>query len=235
MEQREIYENHYQRIYPLLTAGELDFNQVAKQAGLKERKIRDTLLSRLANDDMIQLFGHKEGICYVCASRMRGNFTKEPLCLQCIETIGKAILELYPPGQPTATSASSSPVPIPMKVVSPNPSLVNPLPGLPPEAMVPKVQFDAVFRELQRYRDKYGPLDSNTDDSYYEPTIEENASTPSQMPSGQAMRDILEADDETEDINYITLSPNDMPKANDTTTPTEPIRHFGFQRLRIRN
>jgi hypothetical protein len=263
MEQREIYENHYQRIYPLLTAGELDFTQLAKQTGLKERKIRDTLLSRLAHDDLIQLFGHKEGICYICASRMRGNFTHEPLCIPCIETIGQAIIELYPAQQNMISTVAIPQITVPSNStpssdsnsnVLPAMPLETPAPPFPQEEMVSKTLFDAAQRELQRYRDKYGPLDDDLLDDDEADHIdllddpsnqlgelstqeEETSPEPPKSTFGQTMRDILEAEDDSDElaeINHVTISPNDLPKTNDATSQTEPIRHFGFQRLKIR-
>lgn len=226
MEQRETYESHYRRIYPLLTKGELDFRQVARETGLKERKIRDTLLHRMTGDDMIQLFGHKEGICYICASRMRGNLTDEPLCIPCIEAIGQAIQEVHrvQPTTPIITEAS------PISSVAPDPAPQRPV--IPSEEMVPKEKYDAILKEVQRYRKKYGPLDETETDAK-NATDGDDASAA--QDAGHTMRDILAADDEPDaDTNHVTLSPNDKPRASESA-PSEPIRHFGFQRLRSKN
>lgn len=225
-EQQEQYNKHYQRMLSLLNEGLLDFKLIAKETGLKERKVRDTLLSRLTSSDMIQLFGHKEGICYICGTRMRGNFTQEPLCLLCIETIGSKVKELYPPEVKAAAPAPSREI-----STTETPAAISSI------ETVPKEEFEAILNEVHRYRDKYGPMDSpppedTPDSSMQDMDLEaENTKPPeAKIPSADAF-EILHIEEGTDDSEE-TLSQD--PKANQSS-PSEPIRHFGFQRLKSRN
>lgn len=93
--ERKKYHAFYNRIYPLLMKSNFDFAEVADVAGLKERRMRDALLSRLALDNLVRLVGHHPGSCYICGSGIRGFYTEEPLCMSCLKTIDTAVHTLY--------------------------------------------------------------------------------------------------------------------------------------------
>jgi hypothetical protein len=230
-EQQAQYNKHYQLIAPLLDKGCLDFKLIARETGLKERKIRDTLLSRLTTGDMIQLFGYKEGICYICGTRMRGNFTQEPLCLLCVEVIGSKIKDLYPP-------EVQETLPLPSREISPREE------GIPG---VSKEQFEALLSEVHRYRDKYGPIEPPVEEPplltiRHEPACsaeEQETETAEEAESAETTQDapscdvfeLLHIDENSEEA---VGAQEKMPSATQSASG-EPIRHFGFQRLKSRN
>jgi hypothetical protein len=110
--ERKKYFALYSRIFPNLQRPGFDFADVADAAGVKERRLRDALVSRLALDDMVHLVGHHPGACYVCGSRIRGFYTEEPFCMDCLSAVDTAISSLYPPDvSHKAAEAKSKPKP----------------------------------------------------------------------------------------------------------------------------
>jgi len=105
--ERKKYHALYNRIFPHLQKQDFDFAEVADVTGLKERRIRDALVSRLALDDMVKLVGHNPGSCYVCGSRIRGAYTQEPFCMSCLGAVDTAISSLYPPEQSAKVSPAA--------------------------------------------------------------------------------------------------------------------------------
>jgi hypothetical protein len=79
------YNACYNRLYPLLKGGRLDFTLLAEKTGFKERRIRETLWFRLGAGEVRQLFGLREHVCYLCNKPVP--VPKEPLCLVCLEGI----------------------------------------------------------------------------------------------------------------------------------------------------
>jgi hypothetical protein len=104
--ERKKYHAIYNRIYPMLMKSTFDFSEVADVAGVKERRMKEALLSRLALDDMVQLIGCKPGSCYLCGTRIPGCYIGEPFCMFCLRSIEAAINSLYPV-EPPAKSASA--------------------------------------------------------------------------------------------------------------------------------
>jgi len=95
--ERKKYQTLYNRIYPFLLRSDFDFAEVAEVTRLKERRLRDALLSRLALDNLVYLLGHQQGSCYACGLRIRSIYQDEPLCLPCLQSIEAAINSLYAP------------------------------------------------------------------------------------------------------------------------------------------
>jgi hypothetical protein len=79
------YNSCYNRLYPLLKGGRLDFTLLAEKTGFKERRIREMLWFRLGAGEVRQLFGLREHVCYLCGKPVP--VPKEPLCLSCLEGI----------------------------------------------------------------------------------------------------------------------------------------------------
>jgi hypothetical protein len=94
--ERKKYHALYNRIYPMLLKSTFDFAEVADVAGLKQRRMRDALLFRMALGEVVQLFGHKPGSCYLCGTSIRGFYRQEPFCIFCLRSIDVAISSLYP-------------------------------------------------------------------------------------------------------------------------------------------
>jgi hypothetical protein len=218
--EQERYTDCYNRILPLIRARQLDFGLVAKQAGMKERRVREVLLYRLMPGDMVQLLGRKEGICYLCFTRMHGLTNKEPLCLLCLRNITTAVEQVYAQG---LTNQALPPEEFPAPPSSPIP--VN---------TVPWEQYEAVLQEVNQYRDKYGPLlpaheealeaTLSLDDAPAEP-----ATTPEQPVASDNQTDPLLSLLGMDDSDEFTT---ETPPANGNDAP---IRHFGFQRIRARH
>lgn len=216
VEEQERYAACYDRIYPLLREGQFDFAAVAKQAEIKERKVREILLFRLTPGDMMQLIGRKEGICYLCATRLRGIHNKEPLCLLCLKNITAAVEKVYSSEPPTSPLAA----PISTELISNT-----------DEDMVPRSQYEAVLQEVNRYRDKYGPLEMPSEAP--SPMLQEDAAALCAASPSESQ--------ESEDplLNVLGISDSEEPEEPNplqhTDASSKPIRHYGFQRVRSRH
>jgi hypothetical protein len=241
---RDQYNYYYNRIYPLLKEGKLDFVRIAEKAGFKERRVRETLLFRLTTGEVLQLFGKKDGVCYICSRRLFSSTTKEPMCLNCLQSLDTVIQELYLGDLGEASvnrhndtentrefpeyEGDSEPF-------EPAPELAEPLPAA--GDWVPREQYESLVEELNAYRQKYGPLevsrrakDSESPSDTSSPldvfTDAPAAASPT-VPAGvDTFLDILKLPDRD-----IPLDPAAM-KDIANMAANEPIRHFGFQRMR---
>jgi predicted DNA-binding ArsR family transcriptional regulator len=94
--ERKKYHVVYSRIYAMLQQNTFDFAEVADVAGMKEGRLRETLLSRLALDNMVQPIGFNPGSCYLCGMQIRGYYREEPICQICLRILETAMASLYP-------------------------------------------------------------------------------------------------------------------------------------------
>ncbi|HEY9746643.1 MAG TPA: hypothetical protein V6C99_10540 [Oculatellaceae cyanobacterium] len=160
---QEHYGYYYGRILPLLERG-LDFARIAGKTGLKERRIRETLLFRLKNHEVPQLQGRQDGFCYICGYKTYPASVREPVCLKCLRAVYAAIQEIY------ALSTKAEPYVLTLpEIGAPPPNSLLSIEGqesanaASPEneavgSMVPLSEFQQALEELNRYRALYGPL-----------------------------------------------------------------------------
>jgi hypothetical protein len=201
-------------------------------------------LFRLTTGEVLQLFGKKDGVCYICSRRLFSATTKEPMCLNCLQALDTVIQELYladlgdasahryndteKPGEFPEYERDGEPF-------EQAPELVEPLPAT--GDWVPREQYEALVTEVNAYRQKYGPLETPTklmssepfpgagsplDDSF----APESLASSSAPASVAAFLDILKLPDRD-----IPLDPAAMKELANLAT-NEPLRHFGFQRMR---
>jgi hypothetical protein len=142
-EEQARYTHFYNQLYPRLKDTQFDFHQVADKTGFKERRIREILLYRLSSGEIMQLFGRRVGVCYICHSKMETR--KEPVCLRCLQSLDIAIKELYPePFVLVDTSDLTQPLAM--------------LEGYKPEILsIPRQEYEQLLHENQYYRNLYGP------------------------------------------------------------------------------
>lgn len=250
---QEEYSYFYNRIYPLVKAQQIDYAQLAQQIGRKERRIREALLFRLGSGDVLQLFGRRDGFCYVCSCRIRtSQKSKEPICVTCLQSIDQALTHLYPAvnAADDETLADLSPSAAPTSEASPpaiacNDGALGATSGPPPTAslvMVPQPEYDTLLQELEHYRQQYGPLSpaSGTAQSSTGGSLRVDPGLLAQRPEAgaapaplgsetEALLAILDLDDTDVSLHAPFLP--DVQSLLHADTP-EPLRHFGFQRLR---
>lgn len=94
-EERELYAGFYERLYEYFHKGRIDFSYLADRLGLRERRIRECLMFRLSSGEVMQLFGLKKGVCFVCETRLFSRETPEPVCLRCLNAFEKLLEEQY--------------------------------------------------------------------------------------------------------------------------------------------
>ncbi|MGE0199527.1 MAG: hypothetical protein AB7P76_01020 [Candidatus Melainabacteria bacterium] len=94
-EERERYNNAYDRIYPLIRNKDINFHGIADESDLVERRVRECLLYRLSSGKVMQLFGLIPGRCYICRKTTSVG-SKEPVCLDCLESIIEAVEVIHP-------------------------------------------------------------------------------------------------------------------------------------------
>lgn len=237
---QEQYNYFYDRIYPLLKEGKLDFPRIAAKSGYKERRIRETLLFRLTSGEVIQLFGRKDGFCYICGYKTHSHANKEPVCLTCLKSLDNVIQEIHSAEiSQRAEKLAKSPVPeeLPLPEIEPFEEIVVE-PRAEEMEMVPRAAYNALLKQLDQYQVKYGPL----------PSI-----VSGEMPSGEAqLAEVTSAASSIEpDAETLEIVPEVDPllkmlKLNDQDVQVEPIesdalpelfgsgpiRHFGFQRVK---
>lgn len=234
----EQYQYYYDRIYPLLKEGRLDFHRIAEKANLKERRVRETLLFRLGSGEVMQLFGGKDGYCFTCDCRIQSAAIKEPLCIGCLRLIDKVIQE---------TSASvQEKTPMPQDPANKVPFMET---ASLMEETVPRALYEQALQELERYRERYGPI-PQVESQDFLPSIPPDEETDAES---RAVDPVLEDSTETKhpdepEQSELTLSfPDDDPffemlALEDEKVIAEiseaflfskdPIRHFGFQRMK---
>lgn len=219
------YAEYYERIYPLLRQGQLNFEKISAQAGMKERRVREILLYRLMPGDMVQVMGRKEGICYLCSTRMHGLLNKEPLCLLCLKNITLAVDSIHTQESELHTPDSDA---IEPEQILPEPS--------PMGNTVSLAQYEALLQELQQYRDKYGALPAPDEDAPTRPIVE--ATYEKDCLDDLPTKPQPICADETSDpllnllgMDNIAEPPTGIPVSDSNA----PIRHYGFQRIRPRH
>lgn len=234
------YTRHYSQINPLLQGGKLDFRRISERAGLKERKVREVILFRLLPDNMVQLLGRKEGVCFICSKKFQETGFQEPLCLTCLGMISMTIGELYPDGWESNDLSSAASAPAPPKAAGTTES------AEPTEPMIPWGQYETALQEINQYRDQYGVLESARDKAETEVAIDAPQDA---MESAPAFTEMNPSEPASEGIPLETVTrheaPNDVlhllnlddsPEDDFAFAETfhEPIRHFGFQRSKPR-
>lgn len=250
---REQYNYYYNRIYPLLKEGKIDFHKVAEKTGYKERRIRETMLFRLTTGEVMQLFGKKDGYCYICSCRLFSVNTKEPMCLSCLQTLDTAIQELHIAGldapavnrPPRAEKCEGE--------QAEDTAPVFQIPGFDATETVaeetvpdwvPREQYEALAQEVKAYRTMYGPLPMQT----AAPVAVEELSlqvkpagsgldAPQAAVSSDATADAPAKPDAVLDILSLPDQPLDQAAMQDISriVGDAPIRHFGFQRMKARS
>lgn len=247
---------HYTRLYseinPLVQGGKLDFRKIAERSGLKERKIREVLLSRLIPHNSVELVGHRAGFCFICSARIKETSFPEPLCITCLSMITRTIEDLYPPEQHAVASILSEGASADQKA----------------EPMIPWEQYESILQEVTQYRQKYGLLEAETivtmtptqpsGDMPLDCRMDHNTVPADEPPTDLTEQDIehpFQHDNEPEnqdspsDTVTSPKSPNNdvMRLLNSDETESEegetlpinqpssgPMRHFGFQKAKPR-
>lgn len=117
------YTACYNRLYPLLKGGQLDFPLLAEKTGFKERRIREMLQFRLGSGEVRHLFGLREHVCYLCDQPVP--IPKEPICLPCLEGIDALSRgDTFTPAYRTSRAGDATASPLP---VLPEPEHLSPL------------------------------------------------------------------------------------------------------------
>ncbi len=268
--EKEQYNYYYNRIYPLLKDGRIDFELVAYKTKQKERRIRETLMFRLTSGEVLQLFGRREGFCYVCSERLSTATNKEPICLACLQGIDTAIQESQPQEAVTSKSLadlifdparngdelpgtrSSTPALTPfignkdVKAIENEPPLC-----INGRNFVPAEQYQAVLNELNRYRAAYdqqlnlsGQTLPDTENlSKTEETTTADQASSVLPPSAEEIETLLGSTEEQPepDVNFLGILslddqelPWDSESALNELLSNQPIRQFGFLRLKSR-
>ena len=162
--EKEQYACYYNYLFSLIKQERLYYEKVAKRSGLKEHRIEEALTFRLKPSRRnTQLFGYREGACYVCNGKMHAFGPMEPVCLKCLQMIEVACLEieedttLLKPSSEMATqkpTEENSPLPleVPLKAQE-----SEPLPSSERQ-MVPITLLQAAQEELQHYKTYFGEL-----------------------------------------------------------------------------
>jgi hypothetical protein len=248
----EQYHYYYNRIYPLLKEGKLDFHRIAGKTNLRERRIRETLLFRLTSGEVMQLFGCKTGFCYICGCKTYSPSNKEPVCINCLKTLDTAIQEIHM-ADIAEQQKKQTTYEIPALEAFPqfddvkttgekNLQSSSPIRDSGQES-VSRLQYEQLMQELTRYRELFGPL----------PSLESVPST-EQSPAEPEPPEAQDLDIETIDLPEESLQPYQseidpllkmlalddkevMPETIDLQLipqafSKEPLRHFGFQRLK---
>lgn len=253
-EEKELYNYYYNRIYPLLKEGKLDFPHLAYKTGYKERRIRETLLFRLTTGEVMQLFGRKEDFCYICSRRMM-SANKEPMCLSCLQALDEAIQDLQ-----KVINSATSPL-LAKQTTLEQEAAFQTLHGEEDfQDTVPRAEYEALKAQVARYQEKFGPLPEfspepsllSRADTLTSPTGEHGvtAEEPIEASPLQSTTEApdtegnpeesatAEHDDTLLQLLYmndqdVPVDSADLPPLDDLVTH-EPIRHFGFQRLKPR-
>jgi hypothetical protein len=150
------YNYYYERIYPILKEGKLDFQRISTKTGLKERRVRETLLFRLTSGEVMQLFGRKDGFCYICGYKTHSPANKEPVCISCLKALDTAIQEVH--------MAEIAEYKKKQTVAAERPALAVLTENKTDEAAFQTQKassFDyeqMMMKELDRYRQLFGPL-----------------------------------------------------------------------------
>jgi hypothetical protein len=243
----EQYHYYYDRIYPLLKEGKLDFPRIALKTDLKERRIRETLLFRLTSGEVMQLFGRKNGFCYICGYKTHSPSNKEPVCLSCLKCLDTAIQEIHI-AEIVEQQKSQNTFEVP--AITDLPHLLEPQDGefqqSPPEPvnieMITKTEYEQAAQELERYRKIFGPLPSIESAVSLEPVAETIAVVESAESEPEVSEPTPEVMENNEVLEYESeIDPLfKMLKMDDRDVPSEvsvadlfssaPIRHFGFHR-----
>lgn len=245
-EDKEHYNYYYNRIYPLVKEGKIDFHKVAEKTGYKERRVRETLLFRLTTGEVLQLFGKKDGFCYICSRRMPGVGNKEPMCLSCLQSVDTAIQELHLSGLTLESQAKPNrsqrteeehaadfkTLHIPKEEPA-KPAQAHPSENRPSADWVPRAQYEAAVRELDRYKTHYGPMQP-----VEEPAVAEDESVQATPEAAAAPEPVVNDDF----LKILSMDDKDLPPDSQDLTDLadalsgnhEPIRHFGFQRLKVK-
>ena len=214
---KEQYNYFYNRLYPLLRDGKIDFAQVASRTGFKERKIRETLMFRLTAGEVRQLFGKKDDQCYLCSTAMSGS--KEPLCLPCLQALDTCVHEihLHAPSVPPKSREEG-----------------HPEPQSSQSDAVPRSEYEALKRELSQYKSGGG----GSEPSDIDQQIAERMHNPS---ANRARYKAISPQHTAESVlNILKLDGDDLPMEDidfeeAIQARNVPIRQFGFQRLKSRH
>ncbi len=222
-EEKELYGTFYDRLYQALQEGRLDFSVIAEKTGLKERRLREALLYRLTNE-VIQLFGQKPGVCYVCQGRLYQPSTQEPLCLKCLNQ--------------TAHAAQSIPKPA---------SLVKEVSGVDGAGegsfvMISKPEYERMLKELDYYRQKY-PEGARALELPTNQQLPPVASPDPEVDKNDVLAILNMDNDElptVDDWDLVALGIDNNATEADSAVDQllhaysnhEPLRHFGFKRIK---
>ena len=222
--EKERYTDYYNRIYPLLKEGKLDFPMMAERTGFKERRIREALLFRLTAGEVLQLFGKQDGFCYLCNNRLLG-LNKEPFCLSCLEKITVVGQETQLAVRTGLTGKKERPDTEPdvssnVVMTSYNPVWVSQ--SVDEDSEIDE-KYAALMAELNHYKQTYGPIGPNAPDG-----AASEPPTKATQPEGtrkDAFLDVLELDD------WDLSASGTIPEAEvEPPFSLDTIRQFGFQR-----
>jgi hypothetical protein len=253
-EEKGKYNALYNRLYPALKMGTLNFPEMAEKTGFKERRIRETLLFRLSSGEVMQLFGLRIGICYFCGVQVQNR--KEPLCIPCLEKIeiasqaepeSKAIDE--PVNPETETVSTSTPVSNAPTAATKTITIAE------GDMLVHRREYEQMIQELLQYRALYGPLSDTISvvqrpemphslvaEVLAEPWLEDSPHGAEQRAGQQSAADIVpetsarsSPSDPLNTLNFtldeLTEAPDDNLSKSDESDEPLSYKHYGFQRI----
>lgn len=249
----EQYHDYYDRFYPLVKDNRLDFHRIAEKTRLKERRLREALLFRLSTGEVMQLFGCRAGFCYICECKMQDTSNKEPVCITCLKILDTAIQELYMADMARQQSSLGDPVteatPFGLAELHEEIQEEQAVPGFSPALdfepePTPGQEYEQLVSELKRYRKLFGPLPSLETPP---PPHQEPASIIDPLPEPEEVATVFTADSSeapaktVSDIEplleILALDDRDVPRESIDIgalplLSKEPVRHFGFERLK---
>lgn len=169
--EKEQYACYYNYLFSLIQDERLDYAKVAKRSGLKEHRIEEVLTFRLkpARQNM-QLFGYREGSCYVCSVKTHAGDPVEPVCLKCLQMIEVACLGIEEDAALLAQTSTLQDSVLTPSLEAPQGAMetLHSLPEAPPTATgeeapgfgetVPVTLLWSVQAELERYKKHFGEL-----------------------------------------------------------------------------
>ncbi len=259
--EKEQYACFYNVLFPLMKDEKLPYEKIAKRTNLKEHRIQEVLTFRLKpSSRTMQLFGHRQGYCYVCNNRLNSLTAKEPVCLKCLQAIESAYLEIETDMQlleQPAEQEALNPIDIPLSLQAfeaiplPNNSQQGPL----EENHEANSELERLKAELEQYKKHFGALPGHhvsgettttiTPDAPYSDvstpmtTIPStNEALPALSPS-EPEKQIADSNDTEQLLKILELDDREVAcevlEINDLINAMHPanhtpLRHFGFQR-----
>lgn len=225
-DEKDLYQNLYNRIYPNVKT-ETDFGDLSKLTNLNRRKLRQALLFRLGSGEVMQLFGLRKGVCFVCDGRLSFDNTMEPFCLKCLQKVDQYFQKL-PLRQRHKNSRNSD------HGFETNGSLTQRAEEEEPEAPISQEEYTQLVEELQHYKNIAKEETLSSDELSDVSLNESPAATDTTSDDIEELLALSEADATgIDDIEKRFGISEDLQKLIEASND-EPLRHYGFKRIKQR-